>query len=79
MKLSAIAAAIGARVENASDDPEISGVLGIEEAGPGQLTFISNSKYAALAQKTKASAIIVAENFPLEVIAPRVADSAAWK
>jgi UDP-3-O-[3-hydroxymyristoyl] glucosamine N-acyltransferase len=66
MKLSAIAAAIGARVENASDDPEISGVLGIEEAGPGQLTFISNSKYAALAQKTKASAIIVAENFPLE-------------
>jgi UDP-3-O-[3-hydroxymyristoyl] glucosamine N-acyltransferase len=66
MKLSAIAAAIGARVENASDDPDISGVLGIEEAGPGQLTFISNSKYAALAQKTKASAIIVAENFPLE-------------
>jgi len=66
MKLSAIAAAIGARVENASDDPEISGVLGIEEAGPGQLTFISISKYAALAQKTKASAIIVAEDFPLE-------------
>ena len=66
MKLSAIAAAIGARVEYASDDPEISGVLGIEEAGPGQLTFISNSKYAALAQKTKASAIIVAEDFPIE-------------
>jgi UDP-3-O-[3-hydroxymyristoyl] glucosamine N-acyltransferase len=66
MKLSAIAAAIGARVENTTDDPEISGVLGIEEAGPGQLTFISNQKYAGLAQKTKASAIIVAEDFPLE-------------
>src|SRR5690348_15844739 len=66
MKLSAIAAAIGARVENTTEDPEISGVLGIEEAGPGQLTFISNQKYAGLAQKTKASAIIVAEDFPLE-------------
>ena len=66
MKLSAIADAIGARVENTTEDPEISGVLGIEEAGPGQLTFISNQKYAGLAQKTKASAIIVAEDFPLE-------------
>jgi UDP-3-O-[3-hydroxymyristoyl] glucosamine N-acyltransferase len=66
MKLSSIAAAIGARVENAPDDLEISGILGIEEAGPGQLTFISNSKYAGLAQKTKAAAIIVSEDFPLE-------------
>jgi UDP-3-O-[3-hydroxymyristoyl] glucosamine N-acyltransferase len=66
MKLSSIASAIGARVENAPDDLEISGLSGIEEAGPGHLTFISNVKYASLAQKTGAAAIIVAEDFPLE-------------
>ncbi len=66
MKLSSIAAAIGARVENAPEGLEITGVSGIEDAGPGQLTFISNVKYASLAQKTKAAAIIVAEDFPLE-------------
>ncbi|MGE5109811.1 MAG: UDP-3-O-(3-hydroxymyristoyl)glucosamine N-acyltransferase [Acidobacteriaceae bacterium] len=66
MKLSSIAAAIGARVENAPQDLEITGLCGIEEAGPGHLTFISNVKYASLAQKTHAAAIIVAEDFPLE-------------
>jgi len=63
MKLSAIAAAIGARMENAPQDLEITGLAGIESAQPGQLTFISNVKYAALAQTTQASAIIVAEDF----------------
>src|SRR5512146_1503675 len=66
MKLSSIAAAIGARVENAPDDPEISGLSGIEDAGPGHLTFISNVKYASLAQKTKAAAIIVSEEFAID-------------
>lgn len=64
MKLSAIADAIGARVENAPEDLDITGLAGIEEAGPGQLTFISNVKYAAAARTTKAAAIIVAEDFP---------------
>src|SRR5689334_9290626 len=66
MKLSAIAAAIGAQVENAPDDLEIAGVAGIEDAGPGQLTFVSNVKYAGMAQTTNAAAIIVSEEFPLE-------------
>jgi UDP-3-O-[3-hydroxymyristoyl] glucosamine N-acyltransferase len=64
MKLSAIAAALGARLENGSPDTEITGVAGIEAATSGQLTFISNSKYASLARSTRASAIIVAEDFP---------------
>jgi UDP-3-O-[3-hydroxymyristoyl] glucosamine N-acyltransferase len=64
MKLSAIAAALGARLENGSPDTEITGVAGIEAAGPGQITFISNPKYAAAARATKASAVIVAEDFP---------------
>ena len=43
---------------------EITGVLGIDEAGPGQLTFVSNAKYAAKARTTKASAVIVSSDFP---------------
>ena len=64
MKLSAIASALEARLENGSPDTEIGGLNGIEQAGPGELTFISNPKYAAAAHTTKASAIIVAEDFP---------------
>ena len=64
MKLADIASALDARLENISPDTEISGVAGIETAGPGQLTFVSNPKYNAAARTTKASAVIVAENFP---------------
>jgi UDP-3-O-[3-hydroxymyristoyl] glucosamine N-acyltransferase len=64
MKLSAIAAALHVRLENGSPDTEISGLNGIEQAGPGDLTFVSNPKYAAAARSTKASAIIVSEDFP---------------
>ena len=64
MKLSDIAAALCARLEKGSPDTEITGVAGIEAAGQGQLTFVSNPKYAAAARLTKASAIIVSEDFP---------------
>jgi UDP-3-O-[3-hydroxymyristoyl] glucosamine N-acyltransferase len=64
MRLAQIVAALGARLENGSPDTEITGVAGIEEAGPGQLTFVANPRYAAAARKTKASAVIVAEDFP---------------
>lgn len=43
---------------------EITGVAGIEEAGPGQITFVANPRYAALARTTGASAILVAPDFP---------------
>lgn len=66
MKLSAIAAAVGAQVENTPEELEISGLSGIEDAGPGHLTFISNVKYASLAQKTRAAAIIVSKDFAIE-------------
>jgi UDP-3-O-[3-hydroxymyristoyl] glucosamine N-acyltransferase len=64
MKLSAIAAALGARLENGSPDVEITGLNGIELAGPGELTFVSNPKYSAAARTTRASAVIVGEDFP---------------
>jgi UDP-3-O-[3-hydroxymyristoyl] glucosamine N-acyltransferase len=43
---------------------EIRGVVGIDEAEPGHLTFVSNPKYAAKARTTKASAVIVSLDFP---------------
>jgi UDP-3-O-[3-hydroxymyristoyl] glucosamine N-acyltransferase len=64
MKLAQIASALDARLENGSPETEITGVAGIEEAGPGQLTFVANPKYAAAARSTRASAVIVAEDFP---------------
>ena len=64
MKLSEIASRLGARLENGSPDTEISGVAGIEEAGEHQLTFLANRKYAAAARTTRASAVIVSEDFP---------------
>jgi UDP-3-O-[3-hydroxymyristoyl] glucosamine N-acyltransferase len=64
MKLSAIAAALHLRLENGSPDTEITGLNGIEHAGPGELTFVSNPKYAAAARSTQASAVIVSEGFP---------------
>jgi len=64
MKLSDIAQALNARIDNAPPDTEITGVAGIEQAARGQLTFVSNPKYNAAAKTTKASAVIVAENFP---------------
>ncbi len=64
MKLGVIASRLGARLENGSPDLEITGVAGVEEAGPGQLTFIANPKYASAARATRASAMIVAEDFP---------------
>src|SRR5271169_3863357 len=64
MKLSDIATAIDARLDNASPDTEITGVSGIEHAQPGQLTFVHNPKYASAARTTKASAVIVDDKFP---------------
>jgi UDP-3-O-[3-hydroxymyristoyl] glucosamine N-acyltransferase len=64
MKLSQIASALHARLENGSPDTEIAGLNGVEQAGPGELTFVSNPKYAAAARSTRASAVIVAEDFP---------------
>ncbi len=69
MKLSQIASALNARLDHSSldsgiIDTEITGVNGIEQAGPGELTFVANPKYAAAARLTKAAAVIVAEDFP---------------
>jgi UDP-3-O-[3-hydroxymyristoyl] glucosamine N-acyltransferase len=64
MKLSQLAKTLQVKIENGSPSIEIRGVAGIEEAGEGQLTFVANPKYAAAARTTRASAVIVSEDFP---------------
>ena len=64
MELKEIAAKLDARLDPPDAQVEISGVGAIDSAGPGQITFVVNSKYAALARTTGASALIVDEKFP---------------
>src|SRR5579864_3703408 len=58
MKLGDIAARLHCEFEGDAG-LEITGVAGIEEAQPGQITFLSNRRYRPAAAKTRASAIIV--------------------
>ena len=56
-------------------DAQITGIAGIEHAIAGQVTFVSNKKYTALARKTQASAILVEPGFPkITVPTLRIAD-----
>jgi UDP-3-O-[3-hydroxymyristoyl] glucosamine N-acyltransferase len=66
MRLFEIAQILGASLHDATPETEVSGVAGIEDAGPQQITFISNPKYAAQAKSTRAAAILVTPDFPAE-------------
>lgn len=57
-----IASYIGGTVEG-DDNIELNGFAKIEEAGPGQLSFISNPKYAHFINTTHASALLVSRDF----------------
>ncbi len=63
MKLSKIALKIDCRMIG-DPDVEIFRVAGIDEAGFGDLTFVSNRKYISHIKTTKASAIILGEDMP---------------
>ena len=63
MKLSDIAERLGVTLEG-DGDREIAGVEGIERAGPDQLTFVANPKYASLVATTRAGAILLEPGFP---------------
>jgi UDP-3-O-[3-hydroxymyristoyl] glucosamine N-acyltransferase len=66
MRLFEIAQILGASLHDATPETEVTGVAGIEDAGPQQITFISNPKYAAQAKSTRAAAILVTPDFPAE-------------
>ncbi len=61
MKLAELAAQTGARCETSDGDIEIIGAAGLDQAEPGQVTFLSNPRYTSLVATTGASAIYVGE------------------
>ncbi|HEX7296604.1 MAG TPA: UDP-3-O-(3-hydroxymyristoyl)glucosamine N-acyltransferase [Pyrinomonadaceae bacterium] len=61
MKLSELARLTVARVETNGDDIEISGAAGLDEARPGDVTFLANPRYTPQVSTTKASAIYLSE------------------
>ena len=63
MKLGELAAQLGATLHG-DREAEITGVAGIEEASAGQVTFVSNPRYASAAKTTRASAVLVTPDFP---------------
>ena len=68
MKLGEIAKRLDTQLEG-DEAIEIHGVAGIEEAQPGQITFVANPKYATAAHRTRASAVVVTPDFPQLVAA----------
>src|SRR5947208_2950221 len=62
MKLRVIAEALGCELVG-DGEVEISGVLGMEHAGPGQLTFLANPKYAPKVKHTKAAVVVGGDGF----------------
>jgi UDP-3-O-[3-hydroxymyristoyl] glucosamine N-acyltransferase len=65
MKLSDLAEKLSCRLEGLPET-EIQGVAGIEQATPGQLTFLANKRYIPLLKTTQASAVLIEEGAPLD-------------
>jgi UDP-3-O-[3-hydroxymyristoyl] glucosamine N-acyltransferase len=63
MKLGELASRLGAELRG-NPEVEVTGVKGIEDAGPSEITFVANPKYGGLARKTKAAAVLVEPEFP---------------
>jgi UDP-3-O-[3-hydroxymyristoyl] glucosamine N-acyltransferase len=61
LKLREIAERLECRLDG-DGEIDIRRVAGIEEAGPGDLTFFTNPKYASALRKTGASAVILGDN-----------------
>jgi UDP-3-O-[3-hydroxymyristoyl] glucosamine N-acyltransferase len=62
MKLADLAGQLGATLDGDSE-AEVTSAAGIEEAQPGQLTFVANPKYTPLARTTRATAVLVEPGF----------------
>lgn len=63
MKLKDLATRLECRLEG-NGDLDIARVSGIEHAGPGDLTFVANTRYLGLLRTTKADAVILGHDAP---------------
>lgn len=62
MKLEEIAQKIGGVLEG-SGDVEIAGLAGLHDAGPNDITFLANSKYASAVETTNAGAVLLGKDW----------------
>jgi UDP-3-O-[3-hydroxymyristoyl] glucosamine N-acyltransferase len=62
MKLGDLASRLGAELRGDAE-LEVTGIKGIEEAGPTEVTFVANPRYAGLARQTQAVAVLVDPEF----------------
>lgn len=62
MKLGELASRLGAELRGNAEF-EVTGVKGIEDAGPSEITFVANPRYTALARATHAAAVLVDPDF----------------
>ncbi len=62
MKLGELASKLGAELRGDAS-LEVTGVKGLEEAGPTEVTFVANPRYASLARNTRAAAVLVEPGF----------------
>ena len=63
LKLRELAARLGCRLEG-DGELEIQRVAGIEQAQPGDLTFLANPRYTSALRTTRATAVILADAAP---------------
>jgi UDP-3-O-[3-hydroxymyristoyl] glucosamine N-acyltransferase len=61
MKLSELARLTDARIDETDADFEVDGAAGLDDAAPGQVTFLANPRYTPRLETTRASAIFVGE------------------
>ena len=69
MHVQELARRLGAAADPALDF-DVSGVAAMEEAGPSQVTFLSNPKYVKKLKETRAAGVLVATDFQGESPAP---------
>jgi len=66
MKLSELANLTSARIDDEAADLEITGAAGLDEARPGDVTFLANPRYTPRVNATNASAIFLSEDAPVD-------------
>jgi UDP-3-O-[3-hydroxymyristoyl] glucosamine N-acyltransferase len=63
VKLRELAERLACRLDG-DGEIEVTGVAGLQEAGPGELTFLANPKYQSMLGATRAAAVILHEQGP---------------
>jgi UDP-3-O-[3-hydroxymyristoyl] glucosamine N-acyltransferase len=64
IRLGELAAQLGCTLHGGDPDLEITGAAGVERAGPTEVTFLANPKYAPKVKETRAGAILVKQPLP---------------